>query len=123
VDDTTALLTLYQAILEDAFSGQFDIVTSMNAVTAIHYLTTVDEKDILCVITDYEMLEMDGHDFSTKIREIWANVPIFLHSNTHIEFLPEIREQTKHLNITVLSKENSLKSVIMPWILSQVVKI
>lgn len=121
VDDTEALLTLYKTILEHNFSKQFDIVTSINAEHALKYIKTIkDSSEILCVITDYEMIEMNGQDFSQQLRSMWTEIPIFLHTNTCIEAIPEIQDDTEHLNITVLNKKSSMNDAIIPWIKEQI---
>lgn len=65
----------------------------------------------MCVITDYEIHEMNGKDFSVRLRCFWADTPIFLHTNTYADRITELSKALEHI-----SKLDSMNSVIIPWI-------
>ena len=117
VDDTEPLLHLYKAVLLRHFADQIEILLAANGSEAFKIIEGIkDPEEILCVITDYEMREMNGKDFSAHLRCLWADTPIFLHTNTYADNIVELSKSLEHINITVLSKLDSMDEVIVPWI-------
>jgi len=117
VDDTKNLLDFYKVLLKNHFNKhEIEILTACNGVEGCKVLEGMKEEDILCVITDSEMPLMNGQDFCAHLRCIFHKLTIFLHSNTYADNIDYLKEKTKNYNIEVLSKKNSLRDVIIPWI-------
>jgi CheY-like chemotaxis protein len=93
VDDDPALGRLVKTYLEREASGLDCTVTVETAPgTALARLQAAD-SDLDCIITDYEMPEMNGIEFLEAVRESHPELPVVLFSGRETaEIAPEIIE-------------------------------
>jgi len=73
VDDEQGLLEVGRIFLEQ--SGRFTVVTALSAEDG---LALLKEKSIDCIVSDYQMPEMDGISFLKRIRSERNPVPFIL---------------------------------------------
>jgi PAS domain S-box-containing protein len=73
VDDEEVLLELGKTFLE--MSGSLTVVTALSAAEAIEYLKT---NSVDCIISDYQMPEMDGIAFLKYVRANLGLLPFIL---------------------------------------------
>ena len=77
VDDSSALLCLYQAVFE---SLGFEVVTTSSAGEALDYAVTFG-ADV--VILDYDMPEMNGVQLASLVKGRNPSMPVILYSGSH----------------------------------------
>jgi PAS domain S-box-containing protein len=74
VDDDPALID----VTADFLATEDDRFTVEAATSAAEGLDRLDDGDIDCVISDYEMPGMDGIEFLEAVREEWPDLPFIL---------------------------------------------
>ncbi|WP_336336723.1 response regulator [Haloarcula brevis] len=91
VDDDAALGALVETYLERDDSGlNCAVTTETNPETALSLLRS-PETEFDCVVSDYQMPEMNGIDFLEAVRETHPELPLLLFSGEETdEVAPEI---------------------------------
>ncbi|WP_435360771.1 PAS domain-containing protein [Haloarchaeobius sp. DFWS5] len=74
VDDESAFGDLVTAYLTEADS-EFEVVTESSAKAGLDYL---DTAPVDCIVSDYQMPEMDGLEFLVAVREQYPDMPFIL---------------------------------------------
>lgn len=73
VEDDPAFMDLCVTCLENG-GGKFSITTAPDAMAALELLS----DDIDCIVSDYNMPEMDGLEFLAAVRERHPDIPFIL---------------------------------------------
>jgi len=118
VDDSEGLLVLYETLLSYEFPN-VEVLIARNAIEALSQITNLENpSELLCVISDYDMGEINGVQLTRKIRKKLPLLPLFIHTHSG-EDLTVIQQQCEDINVEVLSKRDSMKGIILPSIKNQ----
>ncbi|MEZ3163156.1 response regulator [Halorubrum sp. RMP-47] len=93
VDDDPALLDLTESFLEREL-GNVEIIT---VASPDEVLDTLDEQSVHCVVSDYEMPQMDGLELLDAVRDHYADLPFILYTGKGSE---EIAAQAINAGVT-----------------------
>ena len=83
VDDDPSVLDLSAAVIEDEYDG----LTVRTATSAADGLDVIAEEPVDCVVSDYDMPEMDGLAFLEAVRETHPALPFVLFTGAGSEGL------------------------------------
>jgi len=75
VDDEPGVVAVASSYFEHR-SDRFEVVTETSARAALDRLEAGDEFD--CVVSDFEMPEMDGLQFKDAVHEVRSDIPFIL---------------------------------------------
>ena len=105
LDNEVEVLNVFNTIFKD--SG-YVFIGSTSPVEALNFLDTIT---VDLIITDYEMPEMNGSEFVSKVREKEQDIPIFyLSSQTNIENFQN--DKDKHNISGFIMKPFSKKQIL-----------
>lgn len=94
VDDEEAFIDLLGTYLEDILQADLAMVATTDPVEG---LDLVETREVDCVVCDYDMPEIDGLEFLSKVRETRPDLPFVLVTGKGNE---RVASEAIRLNVT-----------------------
>lgn len=75
VDDEEAFIELQQTFLEEIIDADLDLIALGDPAEG---LELIEDRDVDCVLCDYDMPDIDGLELLSTVRESYPNLPFIL---------------------------------------------